>query len=36
LAAKIQKLAMSVDPNGLDIEEYDDGRCRLTAEIWWH
>jgi len=27
---------MSVDPNGLDIEEYDDGRFRLTAELWWY
>ena len=24
------------DPNGLYIEEYDNGGFRLTAEIWWH
>lgn len=22
------------DPNGLSIEEYDDGGFRLTAEVW--
>jgi hypothetical protein len=24
------------DPNGLDIEEDDDGRLTITAEIWPH
>jgi hypothetical protein len=24
------------DPNGLDIEEYDDGGFTITAEIWPH
>lgn len=27
---------MSVDPNGLDIEEREDGSFSITAEIWWH
>lgn len=24
------------DPGGIQIEEYDNGGFRVTAEIWWH
>ena len=24
------------DPNGLDIDEREDGTFGITAEIWWH
>ena len=24
------------DPNGIDIDEYEDGGFNITAEIWWY